>query len=84
MLLGLSTAAASFVPLRLVREGITIAPSLIYDHPTDFAETIRLVTAGTLSPSRIVTATFPLGSLGQALDLASQGKSGKVQVLIGE
>jgi hypothetical protein len=35
MLLNLSTSHASFVPLRLVRQGIRIEPSLIYDHPDD-------------------------------------------------
>ncbi|MCX6553220.1 MAG: alcohol dehydrogenase catalytic domain-containing protein, partial [Acidobacteria bacterium] len=64
MLLGLSTAPASFVPLRLVREGIRIEPSLIYDHPGDFMEAIRLVADKTLSPGMIVTETLPFASIG--------------------
>jgi L-iditol 2-dehydrogenase len=80
MLLGLSTEPASFVPLRLVREGVRIEPSLIYDHPTDFELAIRLVAEGRLRPSSIVTDTFPFANIGQALDLASTGQSGKVHV----
>jgi L-iditol 2-dehydrogenase len=80
MLLGLSTAPASFVPLRLVREGVRIEPSLIYDHPADFTLAISLVANGTLSPATIVTETFPFHSIGRALDVASTGRSGKVHV----
>ncbi len=80
MLLGLSTAPASFVPLRLVREGIRIEPSLIYSHPGDFTLAIELVSGGTLAPATIVTDTLPFESIGRALDLASTGKSGKVHV----
>ena len=80
LLLGLSTAPASFVPLRLVREGVRIEPSLIYDHPTDFELAIRLVAEGRLRPSSIVTDTFPFANIGQALDLASTGQSGKVHL----
>jgi L-iditol 2-dehydrogenase len=80
MLLGLSTEPASFVPLRLVREGVTIEPSLIYDHPSDFDLAIKLVADGTLKPSSIVTDAFPFASIGHALDVAATGLSGKVQV----
>lgn len=81
MLLGLSTDRASFVPLRVVREGVRIEPSLIYDHPTDFEATIRLVAGGTLSPSKIVTLTLPFESIGRALEAASTGRSGKIHVV---
>jgi L-iditol 2-dehydrogenase len=80
LLLGLSAVPASFVPLRLVREGVRIEPSLIYDHPADFESAIRLVAEGTLSPATIVTDTFPFASIGRALDVASTGRSGKVHV----
>jgi len=83
ILLGLGTSPASFVPLRLVREGIRIEPSLIYDHPGDFMEAIRLVADKTLTPAAIVTDEFPFESIARALDVASTGKSGKVHVLFG-
>jgi threonine dehydrogenase-like Zn-dependent dehydrogenase len=82
MLLGLSTSPASFVPLRLVREGIRIEPSLIYDHPDDFETVIRLVAQGHLAPSRIVTDTLPFDEIGRAFELAREGDSGKVHVAI--
>ena len=37
VLLGLSSLPAGFIPMRLVREGIDIRTSMIYDHPKDFA-----------------------------------------------
>ena len=78
MLLGLSNSPASFVPYRLVREGIRIESSLIYDHPEDFACAIDLVADKILQPSKIVTETVPFDSIGRALEIASTGKSGKV------
>jgi len=82
ILLGLSTSPASFVPLRVVREGIRIEPSLIYDHPADFASSIRLVSDKTLQPSRIVTDTMPFDSLGHALQVASTGMAGKIHTIM--
>ena len=83
VLLGLSTAPASFVPLRLVREGVRIEPSLIYDHPAGFEEAIRLVDQRVLRPSAIVTDEFPLSATHAALQAASLGDSGKVHILYG-
>jgi len=82
MLLGLSTSPASFVPLKVVREGIRIEPSLIYDHPADFATSIRLVANKKLQPAKIVTETMPFDAIGRALQIASTGKSGKIHVVL--
>jgi len=82
VLLGLATSPASFVPLSLVRDGISIEPSLIYDHPADFARSIALVAGGTLQPSIVVSDTFPFDSIGRALELASNGEAGKIHTLI--
>lgn len=82
VLLGLSSSPATFVPLRLVREGIRIAPSMIYDHPSDFARSIALVASGTLHPSRIVTDTLPFDSIGRALKMAGTGQSGKIHTVM--
>jgi len=82
VLLGLSSSPASFVPLRLVREGIRIVPSMIYDHPSDFARSIALVASGTLRPSCIVTDTIPFESIGRALEVASTGEAGKIHALM--
>jgi len=78
ILVGLSSEAASFIPLRLVREGIRINGSMIYDHPADFARSIALVASGVLRPSTIVTDSIPFGSIDHALEIACSGQSGKV------
>jgi L-iditol 2-dehydrogenase len=80
ILLGLSTADASFVPLRFVREGIKLSGSLIYDHPFDFPRTISLVQRWLLHPSRIVTDTVPFAEIDRAFDLASSGGAAKVLI----
>jgi L-iditol 2-dehydrogenase len=82
MILGLASSPASFVPFRLVREGLRIEGSLIYDHPADFARSIALVTNGVLNPSCIVSDTFQFSSIAEALELASTGHAGKVHAVI--
>jgi len=82
ILLGLSASPASFVPMRLVREGINIFTSMIYDHPSDFARTIELVDEGKLHPGRVVTHTFSLDSVAEALKLADTGEAGKIHITI--
>jgi L-iditol 2-dehydrogenase len=80
ILLGLSAVPAHFVPMRLVREGIDIRTSMIYDHPADFAHAIDLVAGGVLHPGCVVTHTYPFDSIGEALALAAAGKAGKVHI----
>ncbi|MBM3130589.1 MAG: zinc-binding dehydrogenase [Chloroflexi bacterium] len=80
VLVGLSASPASFIPLRLVREGIRVSGSMIYDHPADFARTIALVKHGILQPAQIVTDTLTFDQMDRALQLASTGQAGKVVV----
>ncbi len=80
VLLGLSSAPASFSPMRLVREGVQVLTSMIYDHPGDFRHAIERVASGVLNPARVVTQTFPFASLGDALRLAASGHEGKILV----
>ncbi len=80
ILLGLSSEPASFSPLRLVREGIDIRTSMIYDHPKDFAYVIKEVAKGALRPACVVTHTYPLESLGRALAHAGTGEAGKIHI----
>lgn len=80
MLMGLSSASAQFQPLRLVREGIRINSSLIYDHPSDFARAIALVERGVLEPSRVVTDSLPFQEIGRALQMACTGQAGKIMI----
>ncbi len=82
ILLGLSSSSASFVPLRLVREGVRVEGSIIYDHPSDFSRAIALVEKGALKPSCIVNDTFQFDSLANAFEFASTGHAAKVHALI--
>jgi threonine dehydrogenase-like Zn-dependent dehydrogenase len=78
ILLGLSSHQASFTPLKFVREELRVSGSIIYDHPSDFSRTIALVESKVLSPSRIVSQTFPFNEIDHALQVASTGESAKV------
>jgi L-iditol 2-dehydrogenase len=80
VLLGLSASPATFAPMRLVREGINIRTSMIYNHPEDFAHAIDLVARGVLHPARVVTHTYSFDSIHQALDFAGTGKAGKIHI----
>jgi threonine dehydrogenase-like Zn-dependent dehydrogenase len=80
ILLGLSAAPASFVPMRLVREGVNILTSMIYDHPADFAYAIDMVSRGVLHPACVVTDTYSFESISQALEHACTGKAGKIHI----
>jgi 2-desacetyl-2-hydroxyethyl bacteriochlorophyllide A dehydrogenase len=83
VLLGLPSTPASFLPMRLVREGIDIRTSMIYDHPADFEHVIAHVAQGVLHPSCVVTHTYPLESLGEALKFAGTGEAGKIHIKMG-
>jgi L-iditol 2-dehydrogenase len=80
VLLGLSSLPASFIPMRIVREGIDIRTSMIYDHPRDFAHVIDQVARGALHPACVVTHTFAFESIPQALAQAGTGEAGKIHI----
>ena len=80
ILLGLASTPVSFVPMRLVREGINLHTSMIYSHPADFKYAIDLVAKGTLHPESIVTHTYALEKIGEALKLGSAGGAGKIHI----
>lgn len=80
ILLGLASAPASFIPMRIVREGVDIRTSMIYDHPGDFEYVIDLVAKGTLHPGSVVTHTYSFDSIATALNTAGSGEAGKVHV----
>lgn len=80
ILLGLPSTPATFMPMRMVREGINLRTSMIYDHPADFAYVIDLVAKGTLHPAAVVTHTFPFEAVGDALALAARGGAGKIHI----
>lgn len=82
VLLGLASTPASFVPMKLVREGINLLTSMIYDHPSDFEHVIGQVARGLLHPAKVATHTFGFEELGEALELAATGGAGKIHVKI--
>lgn len=84
VLLGLSSKNAEFNPLQLSRKGNTILPSLIYDHPVHFQESIELVRRGVIQPGMIVSKYFPLKELESALTEAEKGMENKIVIRIPE
>jgi len=80
VLLGLSTEPASFVPLNLVRQGIRVIGSIIYDHPSDFRRAIALVKDGVVHPSHIITDSMSFDAIDRALEMASAGPAVKMIV----
>ncbi len=60
ILVGLSTEPVTFNPLQFVRQELEIRSTLIYEHPTDYQETIALIASGKLSPGTTAHAPQPL------------------------
>ncbi len=82
VLVGLSGEPAAFTPLKISREGITLIPSIIYDHPTDFRRAIRLIEQKTIAPGFIVSSYATLDTIQHALERAGSGEETKVVVRI--
>jgi threonine dehydrogenase-like Zn-dependent dehydrogenase len=82
ILLGLSEKQASFTPLDLVRRGISIQGSLIYDHPEDFQSVIQLIKDGKIQPHKIISKYIPLAEVQAGLQAATDGHPGKIVVQI--
>lgn len=82
ILLGLSEKPATFTPLDLVRRGISIQGSLIYDHPEDFQTVIQLIEEGKIQPHKIISKYIPLSEVQAGLQAATDGHPGKIVVQI--
>jgi L-iditol 2-dehydrogenase len=78
VLVGLSEKNASFRPLKIAREGISILPSIIYNHPFDFKRVIQLIESKIIQPGFIVSNTTTLSDLAKALELAALGNESKI------
>jgi threonine dehydrogenase-like Zn-dependent dehydrogenase len=81
VLLGLAVEKVPLQPLRVVREGITVIGSIIYDHPDDFRRTIRLVQDG-LRIGHLVEREFSIGETEQALVAAGGVLAGKAVIRV--
>jgi L-iditol 2-dehydrogenase len=82
VLVGLSEKNASFQPLKIAREGITIVPSIIYDHPFDFKRVIQLIDSKIIQPGFIISSFEPLSNIKIALEKAAAGSESKVVVVV--
>lgn len=82
VLVGLSGNLATFTPLKIAREGIQIVPSIIYDHPFDFARALQLIRSKIIRPSFIISSYASLENLQSALELAATGNESKIVVNI--
>lgn len=82
VLVGLSEKSATFTPLKIAREGISIVPSIIYDHPFDFKRVIQLIQAKIIRPSFIVSQKIELENLQSALETAAKGDESKIVINI--
>ena len=78
VLIGLGAKPVPLIPLRFVRRGLSLLGSLIYDHPTDFARAIDLVSTGRVHPSALVTHVHDLERASTAVELVVAGQGGKV------
>lgn len=82
VLVGLSEKEATFKPLKIAREGISILPSIVYDHPFDFRRTIQLIASGTIRPGFIISQYMPLVDIQAALERAALGEDSKIVVTV--
>ncbi|GAA4394808.1 alcohol dehydrogenase catalytic domain-containing protein [Nibrella viscosa] len=82
VLVGLAEKAASFTPLKIAREGITLIPSIIYDHPFDFKRTLRLIESRIIQPGFIISQQRSFDELSSALVTAAQGNDSKILINI--
>lgn len=81
VLLGLAAETVPLQPLRVVREGITIIGSIIYDHPDDFRRTINLLQGG-VRVGNLVEREFPVDDVEEALVAAGGVLAGKAVIRI--
>jgi L-iditol 2-dehydrogenase len=82
VLVGLSGNPATFIPLKIAREGISILSSIIYDHSTDFKRVIQLIESKLINPGFIISSCSSLANLSSALQLATQGNETKIVIEI--
>lgn len=60
VLIGISTEVMPWSSAAIVYRQVTIKGSLIYDHPTDFQETVALLANGSVQPRRALGPRFAL------------------------
>lgn len=78
VVVGLSERSSSFSEFQVARRGLSLVPSMIYNHPRDFKRTIQLIASGKISPGKIISRRLSFNNVGEALAAASQGLDTKV------
>ncbi len=82
VLVGLSGNLATFRPFKIAREGISIIPSMIYDHPFDFQRVIQLIASKVINPGFVISRYMDLKDIQLALEIASEGKDSKIVITV--
>jgi L-iditol 2-dehydrogenase len=77
ILLGLSEKQANFQPLKIVREGIYIIPSIIYEPTMDFQRVIKLLKNKTINPAFLISKNVVLAQLQEVLESCALGQETK-------
>lgn len=83
VMVGLATAPLQLTPIDIIRRGISLIPSLIYEHPRDFPETIDLIASGRITPAEIVSNIYALPDAATAIARTASGDETKALVRIG-
>jgi 2-desacetyl-2-hydroxyethyl bacteriochlorophyllide A dehydrogenase len=81
LLIGQSSEPASLVTRTVVQRQLTLRGSLIYEHPDDFAA--ALARSGRVTPSRVLSACYPLADAAAAFQAARQAP-GKTWIQVTE
>lgn len=82
VLVGLAVETVPLQPLRIVREGITVTGSIIYDHPDDFRRAIRFLHGGA-RVGHLVEGEFSIDDVERALVAAGGVLAGKAVIRVG-
>ncbi len=80
ILVGLSEAPAFFQPLKVVRQGINIIPSIVYTHPYDFGQVIQHIEKKQIQPQQLISNRFSFEALQAAFDRAKEGRENKIVI----
>ena len=78
IVVGLSEQHSSISEFIIARRGLSILPSMIYDHPQDFERTIQLIKSKKINPKKIISARMSFSDIDDALRIASKGKNTKI------
>jgi 2-desacetyl-2-hydroxyethyl bacteriochlorophyllide A dehydrogenase len=76
VLIGMHQQPPAVSTAELVRRQLTLTGSFIYDHPDDFATTIRLLESGRISECEVLRARYPFPDVQDAFSKAA-GIAGK-------